>query len=266
MSLPTTNLTLHLNASVNTNIWKNSNGTGVPVDGDAIQRWDDEGDGIGDIAMIGVGANSTIWRQSTPLMRLPCLDFNGSVDEFTCRNDADSANHPISDLITNSAFTVAVAVYPEVIASSNANTYDNDAIFIDTGGFWGLVTKDVAGVKQIRGYNWDGSDDSIGATVATGRTWIAIYRHDTGNLKLTVIADTRVETTPADVPSGNTSSLTGVMHIGSGFGGHHYNGRIGEMAFYNASLTGSALTDLKNYFMDKWFGSQTRSRGQLVFM
>jgi len=270
-SLPTTNLTLHLDASDTDNLFKTVNGggsgvhTGTPADGDAVQVWNDEGDGIADVAMIGVGSNAAKYRSATPLMKHPCLDFDGSVDEFTTRNQADSANHLISDLITNSAFTFAVAFYPEVIASTNANTYDNDAIFIDTSGFVGLVTKDNAGTKEIRGYNWDGNDDHIDATVATGRSWCAFYRHGSGNLKLTIIDDTLTETSPSDVPSGNTGSVGGVMHLGSGFGGHHYNGRIGEIAFYSAELTGTDLTNLKQYFADKWLpGSSQVSRSRVI--
>lgn len=258
MALPTTGLTLHCMADVTTHLFTtySSSGThsGTPVDGNAVQVWDDEGDGISDVAVIYHATNTEPnFRSSTPLMKNSCLDFDGSADWMEVYNQTGLATKALSTLIANNAFTLAAVFYPETISSTAANVYDNDALFADQGGYWGLFFKDESGTKKLYGYNFDGSVDQIGATINTGHTWIAIFRHDSGNLKLTTIDDSGSETNATDVASGNTQLVSFAVNLGkSGTASAYYNGRIGEFAFYNVSVTGSDLTDLKNYFKDKW--------------
>lgn len=228
--------------------------SGTPADGNAVQVWDDEGDGIADVAVVYHATNTEPnFRSSTPLMKNSCLDFDGSVDYMETYNQTAGATKALSNFIANNAFTFAAVFYPETIASTAANVYDNDALFADQGGYCGLFFKDESGTKKLYGYNFDGSVDQIGATINTGHTWISIFRHDSGNLKLTTIDDAGSEVNETDVASGDTQLITFALNLGkSGTASAYYNGRIGEFAIYNASVTGTDFTDLKNYFINKW--------------
>lgn len=256
MALPTTNLTLHFDASTNATVYNTFSSPGPPsgncVDGDSVAYWDDQGDGIADIAVItGSAITHLKYRATTPLMKNPCLDYDGSATTNLKTNDG-TAGVSASSVITNTAFTIAFVFYAESITKADASDWTNHQFIGDSGGWWGLMCKDNGGTPEVYGYNFP---DRIAYPIAINKTWIAVYRHDSGNLKFTVIDDASVEHNATDVASGNTGGLNGVTIGGGSFAGDSYNGRIGEFAVYNAALTGSNLTDLKNYFIAKWLGS-----------
>jgi hypothetical protein len=187
----------------------------------------------------------------TPLMLHNCLDFNGGrfLKWYTQTAGAAKA---LSSAITNSAFTVIAAIYPQSIPTSAANVYDTDPILADYGHFWGLFLRDLSGVKQVAGYNWDGTADVIAMTITTGATWIVVFQHDGGNLKLSLIDASGTETSASNVASGNTTNLTNNLGLAS-TGGPSANFRIGEFAIWNTALTGGTdLADAKQYFKDSW--------------
>ena len=67
-ALPTTNLTLHCDASDNGKLFTTANGggpgvhTGTPADGSIVQAWDDEGDGITNVVLRGFSTSGPVWR------------------------------------------------------------------------------------------------------------------------------------------------------------------------------------------------------------
>lgn len=259
MSLPTTGLTLHLRADRTNNLFTTYNASGVhsgvPVDGSAVQVWDDEGDGVSDVIARFASTSEPLYRTATPLMFRSCLDFDGIDNVLYTKNQTGINTKALSSFIANNAFTVAISIYPEVIDSSQASIWNNDGVIADAGAFWGLFLKDESGTKKVYGFNQGGSANSIGATINTGHSWVIIFRHDSGNIKLTTIDESLVETNPTDVASGNTTSLTNEVRIGRNWSGsvdNWYDGLIGEIAIYNVSVTGSDFTDLKNYFIAQW--------------
>lgn len=270
MPLPTTNLKLHCDASDTGNLFTTINGggsgvhTGTPADGDLVNVWDDEGDGISDVALTTNVAPDTIaprYRSGTPLMKNPCLDFDGTNDRFNSRNQADSANVVLSSLITASAYTVIVAFWAEVIDSTATDGFDGNGLFGDGNSNWGLSGWNDGGTRKLRAYNFSGADQNTSVAISTGASWIAVWTHGGGNLDLTVIADsTGTETNAAQVSSGDTDNISAVILVGRN-GGFH-NGRMGEFAIWNVKLTGTDLTDAKNYFKDKWLtiGTNTSIR------
>lgn len=264
MPLPTTGLTLHLRADRTNNLFTvyNSGGahSGVPTDGNAVQVWDDEADGIADVACIFNATSEPFYRSSVPLMVRSCLDFDGVDNYFTTKNQTGLANKALSNFIANNAFTVAVSIYPEVINTTAAQIYNNAAVLSDAGSFWGLHTKDESGVKKIYGFNWDGTEDKIGATINTDHSWVIIFRHDTGNLKLRTIDESLNIVDVTDVASGNTTNLTNPGLIGRNWDNSaFYNGRIMEIALYNISVVGSDFTDLTQYFIGQTFNAVVSS-------
>lgn len=259
-SLPTTGLTAHYRADVTTNLFKTFVNTGVhtgnpPADGDQVEVWDNTA-GVSDqmFSWTGTASQSPFFRTTTPLMRHSCLDFNGArfIKSYTQTAGAAKA---LSNYAANNAFTLIVAFYPQTISTTNATIYLNDPVLADFGQFWGLFLKDNSGTKQVIGYNWDGTADTIAATIAANRSWVVVFQHVSGNLKLTIINDLGVETSSTDVASGNTTNLTNGISLAS-TGGVVANFRIGEFAMWNTGLTGGTdLADAKAYFKNSWVPS-----------
>src|SRR5262245_55838325 len=127
MALPTTNLTLHCDASDTDKLFTtySAAGThsGTPSDGNAVQVWDDEGDGIADVALVFPSATrEPLFRSgASALMKtgLTELDYDGTNDELqTYVQDGDPIRAS-SDFISNSAATLAMVFYPEVISDTD---------------------------------------------------------------------------------------------------------------------------------------------------
>jgi len=257
-TLPLTGLTAHYRAQVTTELFKtfDSSGihTGTPVDGDAVQVWDNFA-GTGSLTQMlryhSSTTTSPLFRSTTPLMLHSCLDFNGSRRQSTF-NQTAGATRVLSSYINNNAFTLIVAVYPQGITTTNANVYNTEPVIADVGQFWGLFFRLVSGVPKVAGYNWDGTEDVITMTITTGHTWIVVFQHTGGNLKLSLIDENGVETSATNVASGNTTTLTNQISLGqilTAFG----NFRIGEFAIWNTDLSGgSDLANAKAWFKDNW--------------
>ena len=117
-TLPTDDLRIHLDASDTSKLFKtyDSGGkhSGTPADGEAVQVWDDEGDGIADIAFVYItdSARSPIYRSASSPMRHSCLDFDGIDDSLKAVTQDGLVEHPLSDFITASAFTLLIAFHP----------------------------------------------------------------------------------------------------------------------------------------------------------
>jgi hypothetical protein len=257
MPLPTTNLTLHLDASDTDKLfttWVNGGPhTGTPADNGAVQVWSAEADGSVSPANAAypTSGREPAYRSGTPLMLLPCLDFDGTDDELRTVNNAS-----ISDYLNSGSFlgdqakTIIVAFYAESITSSNADPVENHSIIGGSESFV-LSCKSVSGTPKVQFCNNDAGWDTIEQTIAATTTVVACARHDATNIYLSV--DGGSETSAA---SGATSGWPNTyINIGKAGGGAvRFNGRIGEIALYNAALTGSDLTDAIAYFRLKWQG------------
>lgn len=266
--LPTTNLTLHCDASDTDQLSTGFVGSGTPpdgiapIDGGVVQGWDDEGDGIADVALRWANGNANQKYRTCPhLMKHPCIDFDGENDGFFALNQDGTTNPPLSSFISASSWMVAVAIYPETIADVQVDPWQNDAIF-GCDGFigpdWGLTCRNVSGVKQVRGYHRSGGDiDSIAGTISEGRSWVVIFSLSGDFLHMTVIAKNGTEVTSTPVASGDTQELDGFFSVATRQNLRFFNGRIGEFAVYDTALTGTNLTNLKTYFRDKWLGAVT---------
>ena len=252
MALPTTGLTFHADASVVTDLWKVETGgsfSSHPADGEGTPYWDDVEHA--DIVAAETSA-APEWRSGTPLMLLPCLDFDGAGDFYTLANNDNTAAKALSALITNSAFTIMVSVYVDAIATNAANPYDNDAIIADNGGFFGIHLKTGNAVF----YNWDGNADSIVLPISLATSYVLMFRHEGGNIYASLNGGAE-----SSAASGNTSDVSNTVRIGknNGSGNKFFNGRMGEIAVWNVALTGSDLTDAHAYFAAKWLEAEVPS-------
>ena len=255
-ALPTTNLTARFDASVTTKLFTTFSGSGVhtgtPADGDLVEVAEDMGDGSVTDIIFAADPSGVRFRSSVPLMKNSCLDFSAS--PLSAYTQTAGASRVFGDLFTASDLTVAIVFYAETIADTDAAVYDNNTLFATSYGsdYFAVSARDVAGAKKIRANNYDGNHDATGdVAIAEGRTYIAIVTHTGGNLTMLVIDDTGAEAS-STVASGNTGATTTQLHMGGNAAGAQFDGRIGELVAYNAAVTGTDLTNLKDYFKDKW--------------
>lgn len=256
MALPTTNLTLHLDASDTDKLfttWVDGGShTGTPGDGSAVQAWSRETDGSVNPAHAAyqTGTTAPVYRSSTPLMALPCLDFDGSDDYMVVVGNATvNDNLGANNFVGLSAKTILLAAYFETIASTQTAAQDNDGV-IGGASHFGIFVKDSGGTKKVMWTAYDGAwGDVVEQTITTGTTVVICARHDGTNLYLSVDGGSE-----SSIANGATSAEASAITIGRATGGTRMNGRIGEIAVYNAALTGANLTDAIAYFRQKWQG------------
>jgi len=135
----------------------------------------------------------------------------------------------LSNLISNSAFTVYWVGKAASVTSNNANTYDNQAAFAEAGGYWGLYFKSV---PTLHGFNYDGTDDKTTQAITVGAFMVVMYRHEAGNLYTSINGGAEVS-----VASGNTADLTGGFRLHRSYeaGARIFDGDTGRLRLHNAA-------------------------------
>jgi len=174
-------------------------------------------------------------------MLLPNLLYNGA-------NNKNTPSRALSVLFGSQAKTLLLSVRFLAASTNNAALYDNKSPVGDDGGYFGVPLKSNAGVHTLYPYNWDGDEDgnSSGQTVSLDTNYIVSVRHDATNIYLGINGGT--ETSEA---SGATSDMTANLVFGQWYGGF-MNFEMGEIATYNAAITGSALSDTIQAMYDDW--------------
>ena len=258
MALPTTNLTLHCDASDTGQLFTTVNGggagthTGTPAANAEVEVWNDEGDGIADVACVRFADGNEPLYRVAGTMKLSALDFDGTNDYMLVRNQAHSADKTTDDLINTNAFTIAMVCYPQVITATSTSPYNNHPL-IGFGAHGGLAVRDNgSGVKQAESWAYTYEAKTARVTIAVNRTWIVVGRFDGTNVSLRVIDDTGAVTTDSVLSDGVIGNVANVPSIGTATTAGFFNGLIGEFAIYTAFLSGSNLTDLEDYFTAKW--------------
>jgi hypothetical protein len=266
MPLPShANLTSHWDASVDTNIWEQFQST-TPYhntqasDGSNVEVWDDVD---GNNMMFTWKTSDTTgptYQVNTPLMLNPCLDFEASEQLFSFQEAGTGGTGvPASTFFGAGAKTIIVAVYVESISTTSGNTWTNNAIIKDSAELMGLHLRTSGGQPKLQAYNWDGNNDTVEIDIAVDTSYIACLRHDGTNLYVSINGGSE-----SSVTSGNTTSLTGQLEMAS----QNADIRIGEMATYNAALTGTDLSDALDYFIEKWItgpvASTARAYGIII--
>lgn len=255
MPLPTANLKLHVDASNTDDLFTTyvSGGpnTGTPSDGNEVQVWRQESDSgtTRQFRYISATSASPNFRTTTPLMLLSCLDFDGTNDIMVMQNNA-GVDAAANEFMTTTAKTILVAFYAESITSTNADPYINHPIIAAAvGGRIGICLKDVSGTPKIQFTNNDGDDDILELAITANASHVAVLRHDGTNLYGSVDGGSE-----SSIASGTTATFNGAVQLGTIniAGTARFNGRIGELAIYNAALTGQNLTDAISFFTSKW--------------
>ena len=256
MPLPSTNLTLHLDASDTDKLfttWVNGGShTGTPADGNAVQAWARETDGSvtpANAAYYSGTGNSPAWRTTTPLMLLPCLDFDGTDDAMVLvNNDNVTSYHGSSNFFSTTARAILIAFRAESITTTNstaATAEDNHGLFCGSS-HWRISLRNDGGQRKLQATAYDGAWKMAEVNVSENTDHVAVIRHDGTNLYVSV--DGGAESSTA---CGTIASDSAQVFIGRNANAVVYNGRIGEIATYN---TGGFPTDANAYFRERWQG------------
>jgi hypothetical protein len=256
MPLPTTNLTLHLDASDTDNLfttWVDGGPhTGTPGDGGVVQAWKAESDGsVTPCNAAYYGGTAPAYRSGTPLMDLPCLDFDGTDDGMAVVSDTAVTGYRSSDqFFSTTARTILGAFYAESITATNAGAaggYSNHGI---TAGEdkWYLNVYNSGGQRKLELGAHDGSWKMVEVNISEATSHVFKARHDGTNLYLAV--DGGAE---SSVACGTISGDSAVIFIGRGGDAVRFNGRIGELAYYNSSDLTNANSGV-TFLRSKWQG------------
>jgi hypothetical protein len=243
-SLPSTNRTFHLDASDTDRLWKDLAATTHPTNGETVLVWDDEGD-VSPYAMIHA-LNGPSYSD-TGFNGRGCLDFDGSNDVLASRTDNNSTAAAISNFIANNAAVIFVSFIMEGDAPGNASPHQNDAVIADNGAFFGLFLSTIGGVHSAAVSNYDGAFANASVTISQNTKYVACIKHIGGNISI----DINDGALTASTASGNTTSISQQLVVGRNTT-PFFNGKIGEVAIYNADVTGTDLSDAWDYFMNKW--------------
>ena len=253
MPLPTTNLTANFDASDTDRIWTTwVNGgvhTGTPVDGNAVQAWRGETDGSVTPLNAAYQTAAPAWRTTTPLMLLPCLDFDGVVDAMALVNDDNvTTYHGSSNFFSTTARTILIAFRAESITLANtgaAGSADNHGLFSGSS-YWTISLRNDAGQRKAQAAAYDGAWKMAEVNISENTDHVLCVRHDNTNIYISV--DGGAETSTA---VGTIGADSNEVRIGRGIDLGYYNGRVGEIAAYS---TGSYPTDAIAFLRQKWQG------------
>jgi hypothetical protein len=250
MPLPTTNLTFHLDASDTDKLFTTFvNGgphTGTPVDGNEVQAWAAETDGSVSPANAGrPDGQAPNYRSTTPLMLLPCLDFDGADQMTVCTDTSYDTLIGTNQFFGTQTKTILLAIYPETISGTASPVTDNDALIALYDD--GLHVWNDGGTRKATFSINDGSLKSVSVTIGTGATYVLCARQDSSNIYLSVDGGSEVSA----ACGASAVWPQGVVLGRSNNSGARYNGRYGEIAFYNAS---AYPTDAIAFLRSKWQG------------
>jgi len=84
--------------------------------------------------------------------------------------------------------------------------------------------------------------------INAGASHVVVFRYDGTNIYITV--DNGVESNGTAV--GDIANISGDWWMGKNGDSAAFHGSIGEVVFYDSALTGTPLSDLNQYFADKW--------------
>ncbi len=181
-------------------------------------------------------AEYPLLRISSPGLALQCLDFDGTNDSLF------PANCVSSNFFGLGAKTIIVSFRSEAFPS--AGNYQE---LLVSNNEWNFFIFNTAGTTQVYFQNHDagGFHNAISAAITVNTNYFAIGRHDGTNVYISLNGGTEV----TGDASGNTVSLAEVPQIANP--SPFFNGRIGEIAFYNVALTGADLAQAIAH-MQRW--------------
>jgi hypothetical protein len=200
---------------------------GSLADGAACASWTAQA-GTASAVWTAAGSGQPTYRASKGGM--PAMELDG-VDDFF------QTTETIDDLFNSTEVWFASAVWFDAIDTDNVPIYSNDPIMADSVGYWGVFAKSSG--PTISHYAFDGSQETVGATIGTGGWKIVTARLTGGNLYIGVNG---VESAPEAMDAGITT-LTDTLRIGRSAGGVLTDGWVGKMITLAGNPGGTVWAD-----------------------
>lgn len=191
---------------------------------------------------------SPILELTTPLLKAPCLAFDGSNDRLFVA----SRTGPFvgaSSILSTTAFTILISFRPASVPSNPGN----QALFSssDPSALWGCYVTNT-GTPHLRTQNhtatgYDNADGTDQVFIDTN--YVGMFRHESGNIYVSLNGGAE-----ASAASGTSDGIGGGQgaYLASSSAGIYFNGRIGQIVCWNVALTGTDLSNSITYMINKW--------------
>jgi hypothetical protein len=193
---------------------------------------------------------TTNWRSTSGFGNLAgTCSAAGGVAIFTAASgDELTTAAAISSIISAAAYAVHGVVEVASCNTTSATVYNNDLIFGDQSGFFGLhVQDDGAGTSfTLRAFHWDGAAKSANvAGLSYGTPYYFAWRYNGTNLTLQVDSGTEASTA-----AGNISTVTGGIRMGgtTSSTAKQLNGTIHALGVCNATQDAARLANQRLMF------------------
>jgi hypothetical protein len=231
------NLSLWLRAD--TQVFRDAGGTlPATADGDSALLWKDQSTPPFNFASSGINA-PVLKTAGNGINNVPVLRFDG-VDDYFLNNV-----NVLSDYITAAAYTLFVAARVVAVDTNTANTWENDGLVADAGGYFGTFMKST---PSLSAFNYTTSDDKVSLALALSTPFAVEQRHESGSLYLR-----RTGLAEVSVATGNTASLAGNLWIGrAGTVTAILNGDIAEAIIYQRALSAVERGQVRGYLATRY--------------
>jgi hypothetical protein len=133
----------------------------------------------------------------------------------------------------------------------SASSFLNMALVGESrNAYFGAHVRKTGSVYTLYAYGWDGNEDAVGLTFTPDEPHTVCIRHDGATMYLSMDCGSEVTVAHGTTDAGTSLQVgdTGTVAALNA----EFRGRIGEIAAYRSCLTGTELTDAKEYFCNKW--------------
>jgi len=229
----------------NMTLWLDADDAGtLTLTGDFVEAWGDKS-GAGN-NFLKPAPNARPQVDVVTINGRRCVSFDG-VTHYLQNTGGTTA-----DLVTATAWTIAVALKLGTVTTSDADPTKNDGVLNTATGYLGIHLYDEgANAVSVRGYSWDGNYDSVNYNggLSTGDTCIAIYRKSGGYINIDCVGGSAAA--PSAVADGATTDLTELVSLGR-LGAFFGDIDVGEILVWNRELGSREIEMVKLYLKMKW--------------
>jgi hypothetical protein len=208
------------------------------TDGGTVATWANDAPGNHPTFLANAEGSRPTFR-TNQFNGLPSMRFDG-LDDYMLTDD-----EPLSALITGSEFTLFAVFNAASSDSSAAASYNNEMIFGDGAGWWGLYMK----ASNVLMYSYGPADNHADNSVTTVTWYMVSARHAGGALYAHLDGGSDVTVTAGDT-GGLSASLIYVG--GKGTAASSFDGSLAELIIYRNALSASDRQIVERYLATKY--------------
>lgn len=228
-------------------LWHKADAITGLVDGDPLASGWVDSSGNGFTATQATSAKRPIYKTNISPTGLAVVRFDGVDDELV--GPAWPTN--LWD-VTTGVHTIMVAVNLTTASTASTSSWLTTSIVSEGGGWFGLNVRELAGVPQIRFWNFDTTDDFAEVAVTYGSWQRLALTHDNTTVNGYTDAMTSVAASVASGTTGGGANLS-LAHQNGSFTGMD----LGEVLVFDRVLTATERQDMAQYLSDRWISAPT---------